>query len=602
MTTASGCSPAVSSVPYPVITGGGASVVPEPRSTLRRDSVARRLVQALVDRGIDTFFGVPGGPICTLFEALRLNDKATLIESRHESHAAFAAVTFHKASGKVPVVVVTAGPGITNAVSGIASAALERCPLLVIAGDVAWSSHGGILAQDSGPQGLAVERLLAPVTRAQVRVTNGRSALGQAFAALEAALDARRPGPALLVLPIDCSTQECPSVDMPEARERVEPHPDPLAVRQTATWLLEAKRPLLVIGGGARRAAVALRELVDVLDVPFVTTPRAKGVVGEDHARSLRSGGMAASRWARRYTEVPVDATLVLGSDLDDTSVGPTPYVGPNGRLVHVDLDPAVFSRNLPTKLAVHAELGGFASALAEEVRARGSASGRGQTLLGEIKASSPFDVPDFRTDAGSPLRPHRVIADLEAAVSPGTRFVSDIGEHMLFCLHYLTARAPSDFYVELNLGSMGSGIAGAIGLAVAAPERPVVCICGDGGMQMVGMEILTAKKLRLPVVYAVMNDSRYNMVHHGMKQIFGAAASYDSPPVDFAAWARSMGVASRIFDKAGELTASTLRELLSEGGPVVLDFRIDPAIRLSGGGRVEALQQMSMLSGEVRG
>jgi acetolactate synthase-1/2/3 large subunit len=189
------------------------------------------------------------------------------------------------------------------------------------------------------------------------------------------------------------------------------------------------------------------------------------------------------------------------------------------------------------------------------------------------------------------------VIAALEAAVPKGTRFVSDIGEHMLFCLHYLTARGPDDFLVQLNLGSMASGIAGAIGLALAAPDRPVVCVCGDGGMHTAGMEILTAKKLGLPIIYAVMNDGRYNMVHHGMKQIFGQAAAYDSPHVDFAAWARAMGIPSRIVTRGDELTSFVLGRLMSEGGPVVLDLRIDAETRIRGGGRVEALQQMSMLA-----
>jgi hypothetical protein len=166
-------------------------------SRLPPDAAARRLIEALVERGVDSYFGIPGGPVCPVFEAIRLTPGARLIESRHETHAAFAAALYGRASGRVAAVVATAGPGITNAVTGIASASLERVPLLVIVDDVAWATSGGCMAQDCGPEGIDVEALLA--------------------------------------------------------------------------------------------------RLVDAQPLPFVTTPRAKGIVSERHPRSLRGGGMAAS-------------------------------------------------------------------------------------------------------------------------------------------------------------------------------------------------------------------------------------------------------------------------------------------------------------------
>jgi acetolactate synthase-1/2/3 large subunit len=163
--------------------------------------------------------------------------------------------------------------------------------------------------------------------------------------------------------------------------------------------------------------------------------------------------------------------------------------------------------------------------------------------------------------------------------------------------LHYLTATAPDAFHVQLNLGSMGSGIAGAIGLALADPSRRVVCIAGDGCMQMAGMEALVAMRERLPVLFVVFNDGRYNMVHHGMRQIFGAAAPYDTPPVDFAAWAGALGVPAAVISGPGELTKGLVDSLCALGGPALIDARIDPTARIRGGGRVEALQHMSMMS-----
>jgi acetolactate synthase-1/2/3 large subunit len=564
-------------------------------STLSPDSVAARIVETLVARGVCTFFGIPGGPIAPVFEALRLNTATELIEVRHESHGAFAAASYYQHTGRVAAVVVTAGPGVTNALTGVASAHAESAPVLIVAGDVAWATHGGLLVQACGPEGLAVEQLYAPVTRAQVRVTNARSAVSQTLSALAAALDPVRPGPSLLVLPLDIATASVDSVSISTVQRARALPPDAKSIARTALELARAERPLVVLGGGCRRHHDAIRALVDALDVPFVTTPGGKGVISEQHPASLRNGGMAASWWARRYVAKGVDVTLVLGTDLDDSSRGPTPYIAEGGFLIHVDRNPAVFNRNLPTALGIASDLESFSAELTDFVKARGTKHGRSAELLREIRSQSPYDEPNFGSDDREPIAPHRALFDLQAAF-PNARFISDVGEHMLFCLHYLTNGAPNDFSIHLGLGSMSSGIAGATGVAFADRSRPVVCVCGDGGMHMSGMEILTSKKLGLPIVYAVFNDSRYNMVHHGMKQLFGASESYAVPDVDFAAWARAMGVPSRTIRRGGEITLESMQGLLTEGAPVLLDIRIDPEVRIRGGGRVEALQHMSML------
>lgn len=578
--------------------------VPEaPRlpSLLSPESVAVRLVELFVARGVKTFFGIPGGPVAPLFEAIRLNSAAKLIEVRHESHAAFAATSFYRATGEVPAVLVTAGPGVTNALTGVASAHAEAAPMVVITGDVAWSTHGGRLLQNCGPEGIDIEQVFASVTRRQVRVTNARSALSQALTALEAACDPIEPGPALLVVPIDCATETVQRIHFPESTTRTTIAPAFGTVRRTAELLAVAERPLLVLGGGCLRDPSAVRTLVDVLDVPFVTTPRAKGVVSEDHPRSLRNGGMAASLWARDYTSQGVDVALVLGTDLDDVSVGPTPYVREGGKLIHVDLNSRVFNRNLTTYLGVRADLSLFAQELYEMVLETGLNNPHARKLIKETKKKSAYDVSDFAFDGRDPIPPATALYDLQKA-APDARFTTDIGEHMLSCLHYLRAKGPGDFHIQLGLGSMGSGIAGATGLALSDRDRPVICVCGDGGMQMSGMEILTAKKMGLPIVYAVFNDSRYNMVHHGMKQLFGQAENYDVPDVDFAAWARAMGVPSATVRRGGEISRNLIDSLLLQGGPALLDILIDKNIRVQGGGRVEALQRMSMLGDDLSG
>jgi acetolactate synthase-1/2/3 large subunit len=556
---------------------------------------AMHLVAALVDAEADTFFGVPGGPVAPIFSAVLQTKGARLVESRQETAAAFEAAGFYRATGRVPVVLVTAGPGITNAMTGLASAYFERIPMVVICGDVAWATDGQRMLQNCGPEGLDVEHMFASVTRATVRVTHPRSAATQALAALDAATDPARRGPALLVVPIQHGT--FPALATRTERAPIERRSTPPAelVAETCELLANAERPLIVLGAGCRPYARALRSLLDAFDIPFVTTPRAKGVVSELHPRSLRHGGLAASHWARRYTAAGVDVALVLGTDLDDCSIGPTPYVAPGGKLIHVDMDSNVFHRNLPAYIGIVAEVGEFIDAMCEYVNGEAPRNGRTTALVRDLKSSlSPFEIASFADDEAPTLRPHRAIADLERAAGPDARFVTDIGEHMLFALHYLTARDPDSFSIQLGLGSMGSGICSAIGLALGDPSRRVVCVCGDGGMQMAGMEALVAVREKLPIVFAVFNDARYNMVYHGFRALCRREAQWDSPRIDFAVWARSMGIPGLQINHPGELTAARLELLSTRKLPIVLDMRIDANVRLTGAGRVERLQHMS--------
>ena len=570
---------------------------PQPAALQLPVRAARAIVEALVHAGVDTFFGIPGGPAAPVFQAIDEVRGARLIESRQESAAAFEAAGYFRATGKVAAVVVTAGPGATQAVTGVVNASLERVPMILLAADVAWSAMGGRLLQDSGPDGIAIEELFAKSTRMQVRVSRPESAATQALAALDAATDPERPGPALLVVPMQHASGQ--TRRSPVMRRAHVSHTtiDPMAIKQACEELARARRPLIVLGGGTRRHAAAMRRLVDAIDVPFVTTPSGKGVVSEEHPRSLRHGGMAASAWARKYTSDGVDACLVLGTDLDDIAIGPTRYVREGGKLIHVDLDPRVFHRNMSATLAVVADVAVFAGAMHEHWVSNGMRHGGISAELRELKASmSPYTATSLTSDSADarPIGPHQAIAGLTAAL-PDAMFCSDIGEHMLFALHFVTAKGPDAFHIQLNLGSMGSGIATAVGLSIGSPGRDVVCIAGDGCMQMMGSEVLVAIQHRLPIVFAVFNDARYNMVHHGMKQLYGHAREWSAGPmIDFAGWATAMGMTSRRIDKSGELTMASLANLRADGGPVLLDIRIDKEVRLAGAGRVEALQQMS--------
>lgn len=566
---------------------------PSESSTIAADAV----ISALFEAGVDTFFGVPGGPVMPLFDAVLRHPHTRLIESRHETTAVFSAMGYWVQSGRVPVVLVTAGPGGTNAVTGMAAAFCEGVPVVVLCGDVAWESTGNICLQNMGPEGVDIENVARSVSRATLRLPEASTAYGYARYAVAAATAPGANGPVLLVLPLDraaTTISKSNAIVAPDSQGTL-PVADADTVKKVAHCLAGAERPLVVVGAACRNATSEVKASVETLGLPFVTTPRGKGVLDEDHPLSLRSGGMAASWWARRYVSEGVDVALVLGTDLDDVSIGPTQYVRPGGELIHIDLDARVFGRGLPTTQGIVADLRAFTADLAAISRNFQIRNPYGADLRSRAVQESPFDCPDFAIDAASPVAPHRVLHDLEHAVGPSARFVSDIGEHMLFALHYLTARTVNSFGIHLGLGSMASGIGSAVGRAIADPTSLVVCICGDGCMQMAGSELLVARKHNLPVLTAVFNDSRYNMVYHGYRQQYGRTAAWSSPDIDFSLWARSHGIPATVIDRPGQITSELVEGLMAYGGPALLDIRHDADVRIQGAGRVETLQQMSL-------
>lgn len=570
------------------------------QSSLSDKTVARRLIDLLVNQGIRTFFGIPGGPVCAVFEAIRLNPDARLIVVQHEASAGLMATEYYRQSGSIPCIVLSPGPGMTNSITGIANLYLERCPALVLAGDVSWQSSGRILAQDAGHQGIDVMNLMASVTVFRDRLVSPNGALGKTRRVIQMSCEGRR-GPSLLVIPLDVSYAVCDDSDLNinhHAYQRTSLRVDFSRKKEIVDLLTDATHPLIVVGHGARNDAKIIVEIAENFGIPFVTTPRAKFVMDERHPLSLRNGGIAASLWAREYTSKEVDVCLVLGTDLDDTSVGMTKYVGQSTKLIHVDLNASVFGRNFQTYRALQCSISEFYDNFIWQFLPKNAKEP--PKILSMIRQKSPFDNPNFNEDVSFRIRPDRLIADVSTTLNNNSLVFSDIGEHMLFCLHYLTSTGRNEFYIQLELGSMGSGICAAIGAALAKPELDVVCITGDGCMRMYGSEVLTTLANGLNITFVVFNDGRYNMVHHGMKQLFGDADEYSSPNVDFYAWSNAHGVAGGMVTKPGEYQC-VLNDLKScrvrngKVGPAVIDARIDPSVKIRGGGRVEALQKMSL-------
>jgi acetolactate synthase-1/2/3 large subunit len=559
------------------------------------DTAAKHLVDDLLTKGIDTYFGIPGGPISPLFDAVLRTKKAQLIESKHETAAVFEAIGYYKSTGKVPVVLLGGGPGMTNALTGIASAKALRIPLIVITGDVAWEKSKQILLQQGGPDGIDIEKTFAPHTYKVLRLHDPLLAPQQVMQAIE-----NNPGtaPLLVVFPFHISkTQIDKPFSLIESSNKKKVAVDSNTLSSIATKIANAKHPLLVIGYGARNSVRELTDLINTLNIPFVSTPQAKGIIPDTHPLSLRHSGLAASQWIRAYLETTPDVLLVLGTDLDDCAVGTVEFANDKTEVIHVDLNPKVFNRKYINIISVIADIKMFSAQLSSVFFIKKLKSTYNPKEFQYSRSLVKYDVLDPYWDDSLPIAPHRALLDIQSAVKPGYRYVTDIGEHMLFCLHYLTIHKGDDFSIDLGLGSMGSGICSAIGMTLG-DRKPTFCIVGDGGMQMHGMEILTAIKHKLPIIFVVFNDARYNMVYHGFKFLFEREENLgETDYIDFTKFAQAIGARGMLIDYPGQIDSELVKDLFLTDGPVILDVRINKDIRIKGAGRNEALKHMGEFS-----
>jgi acetolactate synthase I/II/III large subunit len=558
------------------------------RSAERHDTCARIFLNNLVDLGVTTAFGIPGGTASPLFDALRRVEGLRYVATRHEAGAAFAALGHARATGRPALVLTTSGPGVTNTITAVASAHYEDIPMIVVSGEVPLSAHGRGALQDGTSLGWRAMDIMRPITRWAGSLSSPTSASPTALVAYRASTGPR-PGPVFVAAPLDVGSRDAhaPTIhsghDPCHGSQRDEV--DPGACALLARFLLRANRPLMVLGAGARRAMPQAVALAERLALPVAVTAHAKGVFPESHPNYIGLLGLGQHPSVDEYLRVPPDVTLVVATGLDDlaTNGWSLPLTGTVASF-QVDRDPASLGRSMAFS---HLVLGDAACALERVVRALPNDVAR-PVYRGPVLSVLR---PERELCDAVPLKPPRVLRALTEAF-PGAVWCSDIGEHLAYALHYLQVDCPDDFHNFLGFGSMGSGIGAAIGIQIARPDRQVVCVCGDGGFAMMLGELLTCVEQRLPVVFAVMNDGRWNMVEHGFRTVYGATpAGFVSNVADHAAAANALGATGVLVTTSADLDPERLRAHAQARRPVVLDIRIDANEALTPGTRAASIR-----------
>ena len=549
-------------------------------------TTAALLLKYLHEEGVEYIFGVPGTTMVPIFAALNKQTAIKPILSKHEEGAAFMADGYARVSGTLGVCYATSGPGVTNLITGVATAYMDSVPLLVITGQVATSIYGKGTYQDSTKGGVDSVAMLDPITKLSTMILS-KYKVGDTFREAFRTAMTGKQGPVHISYPKDIMDQEVEDTVVPSKLYRVRPeYFDRKLVIEAARKLVRAKRPVILVGSGvvSSGATSQVIELAEMLNIPVATTPKAKGAFPETHDLSLGILGLAGTPAAEEYImgEPHPDVLFVIGSSLNQmTTFSWDPNIKPTDCLIHINIDPTEIGKNYP----VHIGLVGDCATILDEISFR---------ILREAQEHDPktersiTDIQNFKKQAGIfrdeakmyldtiPMKPQAMMRELQEIIPQDAIVFFDMGNHICWGLHYLKFNQPN-FISPFGLLTMGYATAAAIGGKLAAPERPVISIVGDGCFLMNGMEVATAVSHDIPVVWIVQNNAKLGLVHELQKFTLGErTVSTTFKPIDCAKIAEGLGAQGFRVEKVGELS-KILPIALESKKPTVIDCVIDP-------------------------
>ena len=547
------------------------------------------ILDALVREGVDHLFMVPGGLVDPFLPALGRQPAIRPIVAAQEGGAAYMADGYARGSGRFGAVLCIGGPGLANTVTAAATASTDGSPIVVLSGEVATEMEGRGVFQDASAETLDDVAILRSVTRHSSSVDGPRNLPHVLDRALLRMLSRPR-GPVHLSLSADVQEGEVDvghvaigvAVTAPAVLDRAAAEAS--LARLAGPDGLAPVRVAFLAGAGVEHAAAAttLRTVAERWSVPVATTLRAKGVFPEDHPLSLGVFGYAGTHHARRaLLDAPPDVLIVLGSGLDERDTMHW-TLRPAGRIT-VDLDVAALGAG-GSDGAVVGDCGAYLAFLLEAApridEAMMSAAAARSAWLDDILATPRLEAPDEMSSAAIPIHPGRIVAELRAVFPRDGILLVDSGAHRAFAGHYWTAYAPRTYVSATNLGPMGWAIPAAIGVQCARPDRKVAVITGDGCMRMHGIEVATAARYGLPVVFVVFDNGALGNVWlraHTEGPVPDALTRL--PDVDWAGFGRSLGCAGETVRHPDELASAFARALASDG-PTVVDVKTDRTVR----------------------
>ena len=533
------------------------------------------LLDTLSAQGVDTIFGYPGGAVLDIFDALYARrDTLRLILTAHEQGAAHAADGYARSTGKTGVVLATSGPGATNLITGIATAYLDSSPIVAITGNV----PRDLLGRD-GFQEVNITRMTDPVVKANFMVRDASDMADTVRRAFALANSGRRR-PVLIDIPKDVAGTKLSAPEPIPAVERFRAgrarHPELEALRDAASIIAEAKRPLIFAGGGVTYSGASpeLLSLAEKINAPICVTMMGISSVPYSCPFFLGMVGMHGSPTANLALR-DCDALIAVGTRFSDRVAGNRERFAANARIIHMDIDPAELGKNVAADLTLACDARDALRGL-EALLPAGRHSEWLHSLL-DHKAHNALP-----TGLSERLTPHDIITGLRRALGEEGIVVTDVGQHQMWTAQYYRFMKPRSFVSSCGLGTMGFGMGAAIGAKAGNPDRPVALVTGDGSFHMNLNELATAVTQKLPLLVLVMNNGVLGMVHQWQSLFYGGRYSQTVPerPTDFVRLAEAFGARGYRLEHKKDIP-DMFREALASGETCVVDCRVDAAERV---------------------
>ena len=529
---------------------------------------ADAIVKAFEEEGVKHIFGIPGGAIIEVYDAL-YDSSIHHILMRHEQAAVHAADGYARASGRVGVAFATSGPGATNTVTGIATAYMDSSPVVVMTGQVPRSLIGNDAFQEADTTGITM-----PVTKHNYIITDPAELLSTIKEAFYIA-PTGRPGPVLIDLPKDVTATDIeynyPSrVNLPGYKPKRKGHPK--QIRRAAELIMEAERPVILAGGGVilSNSGDELVKLAETIPAFVVTTLMGKGALPETHPLCLGFVGMHGSKYAN-YALTECDLVIAVGTRFSDRTTGNVESFAPYAKIIHIDIDPAEIGKNV----RVDVPIVGDAREVLKEILKLIKYKKRKEW---EERVSNWRRKYPLRYNNDGKLKPQYVIEKI-FEIEPDSIVTTEVGQNQMWAAQYFKTKYPRQFISSGGLGTMGFGFPAAIGAQTAFPEKNVVDIAGDGSFLMNIQELATCVDFNIPVKVAIMNNQFLGMVRQWQELFYRerySATCLRCKEMRFDKIAEGFGGVGMVVEKPTEVE-ETLREAFEiRDVPVVIDFRVE--------------------------
>ena len=524
------------------------------------------LVETLIEQGVDTIFGYPGGAVLDIYEALyQRSDKITHYITSHEQGAAHAADGFARASGKVGVVLATSGPGATNLVTGIATAFLDSTPMVAITGNVGMS----LLGKDSF-QEVDITGVTMPITKHNYivkDVTKLADTIREAFCLAKSG----RPGPVLIDIPKNIQNDVCEYEPTSPVEALPDPQFDEADIDAAVELIKKSKKPFIFAGGGVVLSDTSkeLLEFADVLDAPIGTSMMGISAVPRNSDHFVGMVGMHG-RFAATKSMYSADLIIAIGTRFSDRATGNKVKFCPNANIIHIDIDAAEINKNIPCNVGIVGALSPILKALTQKLTPMSH-----DEWMGEVNGYKELEKD--RIVNKNEMNPKVVLEAVREMAKDSTPVATDVGQHQMWVTQFYDFHEPRKLITSGGLGTMGFGLGAAIGACIANNNETTVMVTGDGSFHMNMNELATCARYNLPVKVILMNNNVLGMVRQWQTVFYNKHYSQTTldRATNYKMLAEAMGGEGFVATNPQELKEACEKAFKSEGFSLI-DCRID--------------------------